>query len=226
MAIAPQGTWMNKRELLYAAGGMVAYQLQPDPARADAAWPARPVRIIVPYAPGGTTDIVARRVGARLGESLGQPFVIDNRPGGNTGIGTAAVANAARDGYTLLFTNDATFVANPVMFRGLPYDVQRDLAPVATVTYVPLVLAINEAVPVRSMSELAIYLRDRKDLSYGSFGAGSQAHLMGEMLNRLTGGTMVHIPYKGSAQAVTDVLGNQILLTFPAFPTIRGHVAG
>ncbi len=189
------------------------------------AFPNRPIRIVVPYAPGGTTDIVGRRMAQRMSELLGQPVVVENRTGGNTAIGAEAVAKSAPDGHTLLFTNDATYVANPVLFPKLSYNVQRDFTPVGSVTYVALALVVNGAAPFSSMKEMAAYMKGRNDLSYGSFGSGSQPHLMGEMLKKLTGANLVHVPYKGAGPAVTDVLGNQILLTFPAFPTIQGHVS-
>jgi tripartite-type tricarboxylate transporter receptor subunit TctC len=151
--------------------------------------------------------------------------VIENKPGGNTAIGASSVAKAAPDGYTLLFTNDATFVLNPVVFPSLPYDVGKDFAPVATVTYVPLALVARADAPFNSLQELVAHTRERRgSLSYGSYGAGSQAHLMGEMYKNLTGTDLVHVPYKGAGPAVTDVLGGQILFTFPAFPTIQGHI--
>ncbi|MEJ7931120.1 tripartite tricarboxylate transporter substrate binding protein [Ramlibacter sp. AN1015] len=218
----------NRRHLLHAAGALaLAAAALPAAAQAPASgtFPTKPIRIIVPYAPGGTTDIVGRRMGQRMSELLGQPVVVENRSGANTAIGAEAVAKAPADGYTLLFTNDATFVANPVLYPKLPYDVQRDFTPVAPVTYVALALVVNANAPAKDMKELAALLKTRKDLSYGSFGAGSQPHLMGEMLKTLTGSDMVHVPYKGAGPAVTDVLGGQILLTFPAFPTIQGHVS-
>ena len=188
-------------------------------------YPSRAVRIIVPYAPGGTTDVVGRQMGQRMSEVLGQPVVVENRAGGNTAIGADAVAKSAPDGYTLMFTNDATFVLNPLLFPKLPYNVQRDFVPVATVTYVALALTVNANLPANSMSELVAHVKARKgQLSYGSFGAGSQPHIMGEMFRQLTGTDLVHVPYKGAAPAVTDVLGGQILFTFPAFPTIQGHL--
>jgi len=189
------------------------------------AFPSRPIRIVVPYAPGGTTDIVGRQMGQRLSEALGQPVVIENRSGGNTAIGADAVAKAAPDGHTLLFTNDATFVLNPVLFASLPYNVSKDFVPVATVTYVALALVVNSSVPVNSFKELVAYTQAKRgSLSYGSFGAGSQPHVMGEMYKKLTGTDLVHVPYKGAGPAVADVLGGQILFTFPAFPTIQGHL--
>ena len=188
-------------------------------------YPSRPIKVIVPYAPGGTTDVVARQVGERLAKILGQAVVVENRAGGNTNIGTEAVARSTPDGYTLLFTNDATFILNPLLFSNLPYNVRKDLVPVATVTYVALALVVNANLPVKSMKELVAYTQANKGkLGYGSFGVGSQPHLLGEMYKRLTNSDIAHIPYKGAAPAVTDVLGEQILFTFPAFPTIQGHL--
>jgi tripartite-type tricarboxylate transporter receptor subunit TctC len=188
-------------------------------------YPSRTIRVVVPYAPGGTTDIVGRQMGEKLAEALKQPVIIDNRTGANTAIGAEAVAKSAPDGHTLLFTNDATFVLNPVLFPSLSYSVGRDFTPVATVTYVALALVVNGSLPVKDMKELVAYTQARKgSLSYGSFGAGSQPHLMGEMYKKLTGTDLVHVPYKGAGPAVTDVMGGQVLFTFPAFPTIQGHL--
>jgi tripartite-type tricarboxylate transporter receptor subunit TctC len=188
-------------------------------------YPSKPVRIIVPYAPGGTTDIVGRQMGQKLSDALGQPVLIENRTGANTAIGAEAVAKAAPDGHTLLFTNDATFVLNPVLFPSLSYNVQRDFVPVATVTYVALALVVNAATPAKDMKELVAYIKSQKGpLAYGSFGSGSQPHIMGEMFKQLSGAELTHVPYKGAGPAVTDVLGGQVLMTFPAFPTIQGHL--
>jgi tripartite-type tricarboxylate transporter receptor subunit TctC len=155
---------------------------------------------------------------------LGQAVVIENRAGGNTAIGVEAVAKAPPDGHTLLFTNDATFVGNPALFPSLPYNMQRDLVAVAPVTYVALTLAVNSSVPAKDLNELVAYIKTQKSLGYGSFGAGSQPHIMGEMFKKIAGVDLVHVPYKGAGPAVTDVLGGQILFTFPAFPTIMGHM--
>jgi tripartite-type tricarboxylate transporter receptor subunit TctC len=189
------------------------------------AFPSKPIRIVVPYAPGGTTDIVGRQMGQKMSEALGQPVVVENRTGGNTAIGADAVAKSPADGYTLLFTNDATFVLNPVLFPSLNYNVQRDFVSVATVTYVALALAINANTPANTMKELVAFIQARKgQLGYASFGAGSQPHVMGEMFKTLTKTDLVHVPYKGAGPAVSDVLGGQVLFTFPAFPTIQGHL--
>jgi tripartite-type tricarboxylate transporter receptor subunit TctC len=179
----------------------------------------------VPYPPGGATDIMARTVAQKLTEVMGQQVVIDNKAGGNSGIGAEIVAKAPADGYTLLFTNDATFVLNPVLFSSLPYDANKDFVPVATVAYLNLGLAVSSTLPVNSFTELVAYTRARSGkLSYGSYGVGSQAHLMGEMYKKISGTDLVHVPYKGSAQAVADVIGGQVLFTFPALTTVQGFL--
>jgi len=194
-------------------------------AFAQAPYPSKPIRVVVPYPPGGATDIMARTVAQRLTEVLGQQVVIDNKAGGNSGIGAEIVAKAPADGYTLLFTNDATFVLNPVLFSSLPYDANKDFVPVATVAYLNLGLAVSSTLPVNSFSELVAYTRARSGkLSYGSYGVGSQAHLMGEMYKKISGTDLVHVPYKGSAQAVADVIGGQVLFTFPALTTVQGFL--
>ncbi|MCX7204039.1 MAG: tripartite tricarboxylate transporter substrate binding protein [Burkholderiales bacterium] len=194
-------------------------------ALAQAPYPSKPIRVVVPYPPGGATDIMARTVAQRLTEVLGQQVVIDNKAGGNSGIGAEIVAKAPADGYTLLFTNDATFVLNPVLFSSLPYDANKDFVPVATVAYLNLGLAVSSTLPVNSFSELVAYTRARSGkLSYGSYGVGSQAHLMGEMYKKISGTDLVHVPYKGSAQAVADVIGGQVLFTFPALTTVQGFL--
>jgi tripartite-type tricarboxylate transporter receptor subunit TctC len=194
-------------------------------ASAQQTFPAKPVRVVVPYAPGGATDIMARVVAQRLGEILGQQVVIDNRPGANTGIGAEAAAKAPADGYTLMFTNDATFVLNPLLFASLSYNMARDFVPVATVAYLNLSLVVSASLPVNNFAELVAWAKSKSGtISYGSYGVGSQAHLMGEMFKRLTATDIVHVPYKGSAPAVADVIGGQVVFTFPAIPTVQGFI--
>lgn len=192
---------------------------------AQQTFPAKPIRVVVPYAPGGATDIMARVVAQRLGEILGQQVVIDNRPGANTGIGAEAAAKAPADGYTLMFTNDATFVLNPLLFASLSYNMARDFVPVATVAYLNLSLVVSASLPVNNFAELVAWAKSKSGtISYGSYGVGSQAHLMGEMFKRLTATDIVHVPYKGSAPAVADVIGGQVVFTFPAIPTVQGFI--
>jgi tripartite-type tricarboxylate transporter receptor subunit TctC len=195
------------------------------PGWAQGSYPNKPVRVIVPFAPGGATDIMARVVAKSLGEILGQTFLVDNKPGGNTALGAEITAKAPADGYTLLFTNDATFVLNPILSPKLNYNVARDFVPVATVAYLNLALTVSASLPVNNMAELVAWTQSKSGtLSYGSFGVGSQAHLMGEMYNKLTNTDIVHVPYKGSAPAVADVIGGQVVFTFPAIPTIQGFI--
>ena len=219
---------MNSRRQLIAAGlGAAALGAAPAALAQTAAYPNRPIRVVVPYAPGGATDIMARGVAQKLTEILGQPVIIENKPGANSGLGAADVARAAPDGHTLLFTNDATFVLNPVLFASLPYNAARDFVPVATVAYLNLMLTVSSSLPVNSFAELVAWTRAKSGtISYGSYGVGSQAHLMGEMYKKLTGTDIAHVPYKGSAPAVADVIGGQVVFTFPAMPTIQGFLKG
>ena len=194
-------------------------------AGAQQAYPSKPIRIIVPYAPGGATDIMGRVVSQRLAEILGQPIVIENKPGANTAIGADLVAKSPADGYTLMFTNDATFVLNPALMPTLSYNMARDFVPVATVAYLNLVMVVSSAQPSNSFAELVAWTKAKSGtISYGSYGVGSQAHLMGEMYKKLTATDIVHVPYKGSAPAVADVIGGQVVFTFPAIPTVQGFV--
>lgn len=190
-------------------------------------YPVRPVRVVAPFSPGGATDIIARLMANQLSIKFGQQVLIENKPGANTAIGAEYVAKAPADGYTLLFSNDQTFVLNAVLFSRLSYDPNLDFAPVATAAYLPLTIVVNANLPVSSMKELVAYTQARKgQLSYGSYGVGSQAHIMGEMYKKLTGTDLVHIAYKGSAPAVADVVGGQVLFTFPGIPTIQGFLKG
>lgn len=194
-------------------------------AHAQTPYPNKPIRVVVPFAPGGATDIMARVVSKRLGEILGQTLVIDNKPGGNTALGADLVAKAPADGYTVLFTNDASFVLNPILSPQLSYNVARDFAPVATVAYLNLAMVVANTLPVNNMAEMVAWSQAKSGtISYGSYGVGSQAHIMGEMYKKLTNTDIVHVPYKGSAPAVADVIGGQVMFTFPAIPTIQGFV--
>jgi tripartite-type tricarboxylate transporter receptor subunit TctC len=188
-------------------------------------YPSRPIRVVVPFAPGGATDATARLVSKHLAERLGQQFVIDNKPGADTAIGAELVAKSAPNGYTLLFTNDATFVLTPLLFPSLPYKPSRDFDPVATVAYLNLTLAVAGNLPVSGFKDFVAYTKSNSGkLSYGSSGVGGQAHLMGEMYKKLTDTDIVHVPYKGLGPALADVLGGHILFTFPSISTIQGFL--
>ena len=181
-------------------------------------YPQRPLRMIVPFSAGGATDIVARAVGQRLTEVSGQPTVIDNRGGAGGVIGTDLVAKAAPDGYTLLMATAAN-PANSFLVRGLPYDFGRDFTAVSLVTLSPYLLSVHPSVQAKSVAELVALAKKKSSvLNYGSAGTGSSQHLVGIMFNLQAGTDIVHIPYKGSAPAITDLVGGQIQVLFVTIP--------
>ena len=176
-------------------------------------YPNRPVRFIVPYVAGGAGDIFARVIGQKLGDAFSQQVVIDNRPGANGIIGTDMVAKALPDGYTIVMANSAPFVLNPSLYKKLPYDPVKDFAPVSQGTYYGYVLIVHPSVPAKSVQEL-IALAKTRALSYGSSGAGGANHLAGEFLALMGGVKLTHVPYKGAAAALIDVLAGQIPMMF------------
>ncbi len=180
----------------------------------SAPYPNRQIRYIVPFAPGGPTDAISRAIGTRLAESWGQPVVVDNRPGAGGNIGTEIAAKSPADGYTL-FSGTVANAINHSLFPGLTFDFVRDFAPV-TMTYVTgLILAVHPSLPVRSVKELIALARKRPgELTYSSSGVGGTPHMSGELFNTLAGVKMLHVPYKGSAPAMIDLLGGQVQLTF------------
>jgi tripartite-type tricarboxylate transporter receptor subunit TctC len=178
------------------------------------AYPAKPVRIIVPYAPGGAVDIVARAVAQELTKRLGQTVLVDNRTGAGGNIGSDAVAKSAPDGYTLLMASPANTI-NPSLYTKMPYEPMRDLVPIALIGSVPAVLIANRALPVQNVKELVVLAKARPGaLIYGSGGSGSTEHLAGEMFKSVAHVDILHVPYKGGAQVMTDLLGGQIALMF------------
>ncbi|MGE8365549.1 Bug family tripartite tricarboxylate transporter substrate binding protein [Cupriavidus sp.] len=192
------------------------------------AYPRQPIRIVVPYAAGGMTDVVARVIGLRLGERLGQAVVVENRPGAATIVGAEQVAGASADGYTLLAATNTTLTINPWLYPKLPYDPARSFAPIALVATAPSVIVVNPAVPARTMDELVQLSRAKPgSLSYASYGNGSTAHLAGEMLKARAGIDVLHVPYKGSAPAKAAVMANEVSMTFePAFTGLPQITAG
>ena len=198
------------------------------PALPSAAWaqtyPARPVRLIVPFAPGGGSDIFARLIGQWLSERLGQPFVIDNRPGAGSNIGTEAVVNAHPDGYTLLLVNAANAI-NATLYDRLNFDFARDIVPVAGLIRVPNVVVVNPSVPAKTISELIAYTKANPDkINMGSAGTGSTPHVAGELFKMMTGARMAHVPYRGVAPALTDLLGGQIQVIFATMPSSIAYI--
>lgn len=181
-------------------------------------FPVKPIRVIVPLAAGGPGDVLARVIGQKLSEHVGQPVIIDNRPGANTNIGTEFVAKAPPDGYTLLATA-STLTINPSMYATLSYDPLRDFAPLTLIASTPLVLVVHPSLPVKSVKELIALARSKPgQLNYGSAGNGSALHLAGEMFNSLARVKLVHVPYKGVTNAFSDLLGGQISIMFPGAP--------
>jgi tripartite-type tricarboxylate transporter receptor subunit TctC len=184
------------------------------PAIAQTAWPNKPIRVIVPYTPGGYTDQMARLPQAGLQARLGQPITIDNKPGANSIIGVEALAKSPADGYTFGVVI-AAYAANPALYPKLPYDSRKDLAGVSLMSVAPLVAAVNNDAPFKTAKELIAYARANPGkVSFGSSGNGSAAHLTTELLKSLTGTYMVHIPYRGTAPALADLMGGQIQLQF------------
>jgi tripartite-type tricarboxylate transporter receptor subunit TctC len=189
-------------------------------------YPSRPIRLVVPYPPGGPLDIMARAIGQKLAEAWSQPVVVDNRAGAGGNIGADLVAKSTADGYTLLMGAVATHAINPTLYAKVPYDPVKDFAPVALVAQVPNILVVNPAVPVRSVRELIEFARARPGyLNFGSGSTGSTGHLAGELFNTMAGVKMVHIPYKGGAPAMADLLAGQVQLMFDnlanALPNVK-----
>ena len=209
-----------QRRALLAAMGAAALPL---PLRAQA-WPAKPVRMIVPYPPGGPTDVIARIVAIRLSEALGQQVVLENKPGASGMIGAEQVARSAPDGYTLL-ANASIHVINPSLHAKTGFDAIEDFAPVTLLATVPLILVVNNDLPVRSVRELIAYARANPGkLNFGSSGNAAAPHLAGESFKLATGAPMQHVPYKGSAPALTDLIGGQVQLMFDSMPSAMPHV--
>jgi tripartite-type tricarboxylate transporter receptor subunit TctC len=187
-------------------------------------YPNKPIRIVVPYPPGGFNDTLARTVGQKLNEAWGQPVVVDNKPGGGTLIGTDAVAKTSPDGYTLLITPFA-FAVNPSIFKKLPYDPLKDFAPITLAAATPNLLVANASVPFNSLKELIASAKAKPGrLSYASTGTGSSNHLSMEKFKQMAAVDIVHVPYKGSAPAVTDLIGGQVDLMFDNIPNVLPHV--
>jgi tripartite-type tricarboxylate transporter receptor subunit TctC len=184
-------------------------------------YPSKPVRVVVPFSPGGVADSSVRVVSERLGARLGQALIVENRPGASGNIGTAAVAASAPDGYTLLLGFDGTMVINPHVYARLPFDTLRDFAPVTKLGDAALILVAHPSVPAKDLREL---LSLKKNFSYGTAGTGSTPHLAGELLAQRTGIALTHVPYKGGGQAMGDVVGGQIPLVYTAIATAQQFV--
>jgi tripartite-type tricarboxylate transporter receptor subunit TctC len=188
-------------------------------------YPVKPIRFIVPFAAGGGTDIVARTVGAKLSEAVGQPVIVDNRAGAAGTIGAEAAARSAPDGYTLLLASNGPIAINPAYYTKLSYDPLRDFTPVVLVTRMPFLLVTHPALPVRTVKDLVALAKKRPgELNYGSPGAGSTTHLANELLKSMAGINVVHVPYKGVAPAATDLMSGQVQILFGDLNTLVPHV--
>jgi tripartite-type tricarboxylate transporter receptor subunit TctC len=210
-------TWMHTAALAVAA---VIALVATAPATAQAAFPSKPVRLVVPFPPGGTTDILARAVAQKLSDAWGQQVIVDNRPGAGGNIGSELVAKAAPDGYTLLMGTVGTHAINPSLYSKMPYDNVKDFVPVILVAGVPNVLVVNPSLPVNSVQELIAYGKANPGkLNFASSGNGTSIHLSGELFRTMTGVQMTHVPYKGSAPALTDLVGGQVQLMFDNLPS-------
>src|SRR5713101_935918 len=201
--MSPEGVWAQERAQDY---------------------PSRQVSFIVPFAPGGGTDILGRLFGQKLSDRFGKSFVIENRPGAGTVTAAVQVAKSAPDGYTIMMATSGTMAMNPTLYKKLPYDPGKDLVLVALICNVPFVLVVNPALPVNSVADL-VKLAKERPLSYGSGGAGAFHHLMGELFKTTMGVPMTHVPYKGTLPALNDVIAGHIELMFsdlaPAYPLIQ-----
>ena len=186
-------------------------------------WPAKPVRMLITFPPGGPSEILTRLVNERLQAALKQPFVVENRAGAGGNIGTEAVAKAAPDGYLFGITTDTLFTVNPLVYRKLPFDPWGDIRPVTLLGSFSQMMVCNAAVPAKTLAEL-LQLAKREKLSYASGGPGVPGHLAAELLLSMTGASMLHVPYKGPAAATADVMGGQVNCGFLATPTVLPHV--
>ena len=205
--------------------GLIALALPPRAASA-ADYPTRPVRFVVGYPAGGSTDIIARLIGQRLSDRLGQQFVIENKPGAGNNIGTETVVKAEPDGYTVLLVNPANFI-NTSLYTNLNFNFIRDIAPVASFNRVPNVMTVAPGVPAKTVAEFIAYVKDNPGkVNMASSGNGTSVHLSGEMFMAMSGAKMLHVPYRGAAPATTDLLGNRVQVMFDNMPSIIGHIRG
>jgi tripartite-type tricarboxylate transporter receptor subunit TctC len=190
------------------------------------AYPTRPVRFVVGFPPGGATDILARLIGQRLSEKLGQQFVVENKPGAGNNIGTEAVVNAEPDGHTVLLVNPANYI-NTSLYTNLKFSFVRDIAAVASFNRVPNVMTVNKDVPAKNVAEFIEYVKANPGkVNMASSGNGTSVHLSGEMFMAMTATKMQHVPYRGAAPAITDMLGGQVQVIFDNMPSIIQHIRG
>jgi tripartite-type tricarboxylate transporter receptor subunit TctC len=213
----------TRKQFLHLAAGAAVLPAVSRIARAQA-YPTRPVRIVVGQPPGGTTDIAARLIGQWLSERLGQPIIVENRPGAGSNIGTETVVRAPSDGYTLLLISTVNAV-NATLYDKTNFNFIRDIAPVASITRVPQILEVNPSVPAKTVPEFITYAKENPGkLNFASPGIGTSQHVSGELFKAMTGVDMVHVPYRGAAAAVADLIAGQVQVMFDAMPSSLPHI--
>ncbi len=214
----------SRRHLLAVAATLACCAALPLQAQTTGNWPNKPIKLVVGYAAGGATDVLARLVAVKLGEALGQSVIVDNRAGANSNVGASIVAQAPADGYTLYMFTIANTI-NATLYDKLDYDAQKDFAPIGLVAKVPNILVVNPALPIRSVADYVKFAKESKDgITFASSGSGSSIHLSGEMFKMNAKLNMLHVPYKGSAPAVTDLIGGQVQSMFDNAPSSLPHV--
>jgi tripartite-type tricarboxylate transporter receptor subunit TctC len=213
------------RATFFAALTGIAFFAFAVPSAHSQTWPSRPLKIVVPFSPGGSTDVFARLVGERLATALGQPVVIDNKPGAGGNIGADLVAKAPADGYTLLMATTGVMAINNAMYKNMPFDAEKDLKPVAYIASITNVLIVPADSPFKSVQDLVAAAKAAPGkLSFASSGAGSSTHMSAELFGRMTGTQLLHIPYKGSGQAMPDVISGRVSMMFENMPGVVGHI--
>lgn len=216
---------MRTSRLLSIAALLAGAMLSPLAAHGQGNYPERPIRLVVPFAPGGVTDTSGRVIAEALSKRLGQQVFVENKPGASGNIGTQGVAAAAPDGYTLVLAFDGTMVINPFVFASVPFDTLKDFAPIGKIGDATLVIVANPSFPARTLQDLiAVSKKEPKGVAYGTSGVGGTPHIAGELLNQKTGAKLVHIPYKGGGQAMADALGGNIPTVYTAVAGAMPHV--
>src|SRR5215468_119168 len=213
---------ITRRTMLAGTAGALAMPWRPAGAQA---WPERNITLVVPFAPGGSTDILARMVAEHLRQALGQPVIIENRTGASGNIGTATVARAAPDGYTLLFNTMSVHTMNHALFASMPFDGVKDFSPIALLAYVTNTMVVHPSLPAKTVRELIDYAKANPGkIAYASAGPGSTNHLCGALFEKMAGVEMLHVPYRGGAPAVADTVAGQTQLFFTAGTQSLPHV--
>jgi tripartite-type tricarboxylate transporter receptor subunit TctC len=213
---------LNRRAVLTGAAALGGLSLLPRRARAADQWPTRPVKLVVPFAAGGTTDILARVVAAKVSEEFGQQFIVENKTGAGGNIAADYVAKAEPDGYTFVVGTPGTHAINQFVFKNMTYDQAKDIAPVIIIARVPNLFSVTNALPVKSVAEFIAYAKSKPgELFYGTPGLGSTAHVSTELFKSMTGVEMTHVPYKGSAPALTDLIAGRVQLMIDNLPAAQ-----